>query len=376
MTKVSNNEQKSIKDSTRNKVRSSNIELYRIIIMLFIIAHHYVVNSGIISVIGENGYTNPNSLFLLLFGFGGKTGINCFVLITGYYMCTSNITLKKFIKLLFEVEFYKILFYFIFLVSGYEEFSLKSCIKSLLPFYAINKNFVGCYLVFFCFIPFLNILISNMKKYQHRYLLILCIISMSVFPTLKMNVVFSYVSWFMVVYIVGSYIRLYPSYWFDNKRISIISTMFFLFISLLSVIIGAIFAENYGKEIYYYFVSDSNKLLPLFLAISSFCLFKNIMMRYNKFINIVARSCFGVLLIHTINATMREWLWFDALSNVSFYDSDYLVVHALLSVFGIFIVCTLIDYIRIELFEKRYLALFDKMISSKKVNKFADILKE
>jgi len=335
-----------------------------------------VVNSGLITVIGESGYTNPNSLFLLFLGFGGKTGINCFVLITGYYMCTSHIKLKKFIKLLFEVEFYKIMFYIIFLVSGYGEFSLKSCIKSLLPFYAINKNFVGCYLIFFCFIPFLNILISNMKKYQHRYLMILCVITMSVFPTLKMNVVFSYVSWFMVIYIVGSYIRLYPSYWFDNKKISIIFTILFLFISLFTVMMGAIIAEDYGKEIYYYFVSDSNKLFALFLAISSFCLFKNITIRYNKFINIVARSCFGVLLIHTINATMREWLWFDTLRNVSFYDSKYLVVHALLSVFGIYIICTLIDYIRIELFEKRYLILVDKVINSSTVNKYINIFKE
>jgi len=37
MTKVINNEQKFIIDSTRNKVRSSNIELYRIIIMLLLL---------------------------------------------------------------------------------------------------------------------------------------------------------------------------------------------------------------------------------------------------------------------------------------------------------------------------------------------------
>lgn len=34
------------------KVRSSNLELYRIIAMLLIVAHHYVVNSGLLD---ENG---------------------------------------------------------------------------------------------------------------------------------------------------------------------------------------------------------------------------------------------------------------------------------------------------------------------------------
>ncbi len=66
--------------------RSSNLELFRIITMLLIIAHHYVVNSGLTEIL----YVNPlssKSIFLFLFGAWGKTGINCFVLITGYFMC-------------------------------------------------------------------------------------------------------------------------------------------------------------------------------------------------------------------------------------------------------------------------------------------------
>lgn len=35
------------------KERNSNLELYRIIVMLLIVAHHYVVNSGLMSVMKE-----------------------------------------------------------------------------------------------------------------------------------------------------------------------------------------------------------------------------------------------------------------------------------------------------------------------------------
>ena len=61
-----------------NKNRDSKLELYRIIVMLLIVAHHYVVSSGLTA----DGpiYTDPlswRSLFLLLFGAWGKTGINC-----------------------------------------------------------------------------------------------------------------------------------------------------------------------------------------------------------------------------------------------------------------------------------------------------------
>jgi hypothetical protein len=76
--------------------------------MLMIVAHHYVVNSGLLDCIEKQSQLGVKDYFLLLFGWGGKTGIDCFVLITGYFMCTSDITKKKFCKLLGEVYFYRI----------------------------------------------------------------------------------------------------------------------------------------------------------------------------------------------------------------------------------------------------------------------------
>ena len=90
------------------KARSSNIELFRIISMLMIVAHHYVVNSGLLDYIDAKFALQFKDYFLLLFGWGGKTGINCFVLITGYFMCESNITKKKFFKLLGRCEIFSV----------------------------------------------------------------------------------------------------------------------------------------------------------------------------------------------------------------------------------------------------------------------------
>ena len=102
--------------------RKSTLELYRIVVMWFIVAHHYVVNSELMDVMKEEPLSG-NSIFFFLFGAWGKTGINCFVLITGYFMCKSQITVQKFLKLLFEVLFYNILIYFVFIACKYEKFS-------------------------------------------------------------------------------------------------------------------------------------------------------------------------------------------------------------------------------------------------------------
>lgn len=340
--------------------RQSNLELFRIITMMIIVAHHYVVTSGLLDLITQNGLTKPASLFLLLFGWGGKTGINCFVMISGYFMCSSSINLKKFLKLLLEFEFYKIVIYLVFLITGYSEFSLKSAVKTVLPVVRLGDNFTNCYLVFFLFIPFLNILIKGMNEKMHRYLIALCLFAMTLLPTLGLEVRFSYVSWFMVIYFIGAYIRLYPNKYFDNKKLCGAAALLSLAASWASVAGGAWVSEKYGKAIWFHFVEDANKILAVTTSIAAFLFFKNLKMGYSKFINTVAASTFGVLLIHSGGSTMRAWLWGDVCRNTSFYDSKFLVLHAFGSVIIIYAVCTLIDYLRIKFPEKMFFNIYDK----------------
>ena len=94
------------------KQRQSNFELLRIILMLAIIAHHFVVNSGIADYFQVHSY---KTLYLILFGMWGKTAINVFVLITGYFMCKSEFKWMKVLKLFLEVKFYKILLFIVFI---------------------------------------------------------------------------------------------------------------------------------------------------------------------------------------------------------------------------------------------------------------------
>ena len=136
--------------------------------MILIIAHHYVVNSGLMEVMSAD-ILSAKSVFLYLFGAWGKIGINCFVLITGYFMCKSHITVKKFAKLVLEVVFYKVTIYCIFVFCGVSKFSFFQLMKAFLPVTQIADNFTGCFIVFFLFIPFLNLLLKNISEKQHFY---------------------------------------------------------------------------------------------------------------------------------------------------------------------------------------------------------------
>ena len=343
--------------------RNSNLELYRIIVMLLIVAHHYVVNSGLTDA-GGVIYSDPmsaKSLFLLIFGAWGKTGINCFVLITGYFMCKSRITAKKFFKLLFELEFYNIVIYFIFLLSGYEPFSLKEFVKCILPVYSVSYGFTSCFLLFYLCIPFLNILIHNLNEKQHFRLILLVSFIYIFFGTVpKFSVTMNYVSWFCVLFFIASYIRLYSKKIFENKAFWGIATLISIALSVISVVSCAWLGSKIDRNMAFYFVSDSNTFLAVTNGVCSFMFFKNLKIRQSKFINTVAASTFGVLCIHANSDTMRRWLWKDTLNNVGAYGSDLIVLHAIGVVIAIFIICTLIDMARIRLIERLFFKLWDR----------------
>ena len=333
--------------------------------MLLIVAHHYVVNSGVLEAV----YSSPletNSIFLFLFGMWGKIGINCFVLITGYFMCKSNITVRKFLKLVLEVEFYKVVIYAIFVLSGYETISLTGILKAVLPIISIGTNFTGCFLMFYLCIPFLNILVRNMSEKQHLGLLGLVFFTYILMGTIPVfSVTMNYVSWFICLYFIASYIRLYPKAIFDKTKVWGVCTVILGIVCVASVLCCVWLGNRIGRQMAYYFVADSNTFLAVCFGVSSFLFFKNANIKQNKIINTIASSTFGVLLIHANSDTMRRWLWQTVLNVKGAFSLSIpmLVIHAVLSVLGIFAVCVIIDQIRIRTVEKLILDKAEKGVN-------------
>lgn len=353
--------EQSLKDKKEVKHRDSNLELYRIIVMLAIVAHHYVVNSGVMSAINADGWTT-RSVFYLLFGMWGKTGINCFVLITGYYMCTSQITLRKFLKLLLQVEFYNIVIYAIFVLMGYEQFSVKEAIKGLWLVQSVTDGFTACFLLFYLTIPFMNILIKGMSRKMHLLLVSYLLFIYSFLASMPMITVKSnYVVWFSVLYFLASYIRLYQPRWI--RYVSHLGGAFLLVaISMLSVV-GMHYVNTHSglSMICTAFVADSYKMLALMTSVSLFLYFKNMKIAYSNVINTIASTTFGVLCIHANSDTMRQWLWRDVVDCIGHYTIDYYYLYALMAVLLIFSVCSLIDYVRIHTVEKWMFRVIDKL---------------
>lgn len=343
--------------------RDSNLELLRIILMFLIIAHHYVVNSGLTDADGPiaNNLLSPKSMGLLIYGAWGKVAINCFVLITGYFTCKMNIPARKFFKLLFEVLFYNIIIGTIFIICGYTQPSISAIVEMFFPFTQIAKNFTGTYLLFFLCLPFLNILVHNMTEKQHFSLLItlgFIYVFLGTIPYIVIN--FNYVTWFSVIYLIAAFIRLYPKEIYSNRKFWGRMLVFSLALSICSIVVCTSLGVIAGPGYWYIFVTDCNTFLAVATSICFFMYFKNLDIVYNSFINTVASTTFGVFLIHTNTRDLVKWLWIDTFKNTQLYSSPWLPLHALGSVLVVFVLCSFIDYLRIQLIEKPFFRIWDK----------------
>lgn len=172
------------------------------------------------------------------------------------------------------------------------------------------------------------------------------------------GVTFNYVTWFGIIYLIASYIRLYPNKVFNNKSL-------WGWLSLATLIIAcmsAVFMHWMIGRGEMFFVSDSNKFFAVAVAVSSFLWFKNLNITYSKTINWIGASTFGVLLIHANSDAMRQWLWKDTVDCVGHYAMP--IAQLILFSFGvvafIFYACILIDRIRIKLIEEPFFRWYDK----------------
>ncbi len=355
--------------SQNTKQRSSNLELFRIITMLLIVAHHYVINSDIFQSVLEGNRFSAANIFLVLLGAWGKTGINCFVLITGYFMCKSKITASKYFKLLFEVMFYKITIFVIFFFAGLETISLTSLLNTFFPTTTVASGFTDCFLIFYLLIPFANILISQLTKHSHLTLIAILLFAYTFMATVPwFSVKLNYISWFFVLYLIASFVQLHPCEKFNNNKIWGPVMICSILLSVASVI--AIFL--YGDKVKiisgdtpYYFLSDSNKPFALLVAFSAFMFFRNMRIPYVKLVNTIGATTYGVLLIHSNSDTMRNWLWNTVLKNNSYYGTSSIYAHAIISVLLVFTVCSFIDFLRIKFIEPPAMKLFNKFMAAR-----------
>ncbi|HAT4224184.1 acyltransferase family protein [Clostridium perfringens] len=344
----------------KNKIkeRNSSLEILRIFSMILIIAHHYSVH-GYFNL-SEQSLT-LNKIIVQVLSLGGKLGVNCFILITGYFLIKSKFSFKKLFFFIAEVYFYSISLFFIFIFLGLKEFSFKNFIIASLPITFNGYWFVTIYIIMYMFSSYINKFIYSLNKLELFKFIALGIFLWSFIPTfILVSPGFSNLAWFIILYTIAAYCRLYPNNIILSYKVNLIIVIITYSITVFSVIVF----DLIGTKIK--LVGDNatifmagNRLPIAICSISLFLVFKNLRVKSNKFINTISATTFGIYLIHD-NTYVRPFLWNNILKNSEYLNSNFLVIHAIVSITIVFIICSIIDYLRKKLIEKPLLELISR----------------
>ena len=340
--------------------RNSNIELLRIISIFMIILSHYTVHNGIANELLPLGLNR----YILEISTLGNIGVIIFLLITGYYNIEKQnpFKIKKLLLLYFQVLFYSITIYCIFVTLGKEKFLLSDLIKNSLPITYKKYWFITAYVVMYIFTPFINKLLNSLTNKEHTLFIIIGIAILTLKLITKQDLYISEVGSFIIFYSIGAFLKKYPSNYFSKKKN--ITKVFI--ISICCLLISVALLDIIGTK--YNFIAkhstclfSKNSIVSILFAVSLFNIFINKKEKNIRFINTISKSVLGVYLISD-NFLIRRILWNDILRCREYVLSKYLLLHMIISIVIVFSLCILIDYLRIKIIEPIFIKIYDKTI--------------
>lgn len=329
------------------KKRAANLDLLRIISMLLIILLHSIDHSGVIEAAdAAGGIIGWYTRFLYMLA---QVCVNCYVLLSGYFLVTSKFRLQKLVALWMEVVFYSLAIRLVFIATGYKPFSISSLISCFVPIFTGRYWFITIYFGLYFVSPFLNLLIHGMNRKQHLTLNAILFVLMSgmvsVAPNFKgMNSGAGWgLAWFVTLYLAAAWFRLYyqPTGKFAAKLFSWAGLA-----AIVTVLYeaGNVFSpiKSIAANWYRY---DSVPAYAMSLLV--FAAFLNVEIKsqsMKKLVSLIASTTFGVYLIHA-HADFSPWLWEMANLPQKIGALAFPAIQ-LLSVAVIFGGCSFIDMIR------------------------------
>lgn len=338
--------------------RLSKFEVIRILAMFLIVLHHAVVH-GVCDV---NKSLNPiatrlvNGSIAYILGSGGIVGVYLFVLITGYFMINSKISLGKLVKLWLPIFFWSL---FIFGFLGNHS-SIKELIRAIFPILFGEYWFMTVYVFMYCLIPVLNNIVNSIKS--QKELLYLGIISLFIiggaFPKLGLGMIASRLADFCIVYCVGAVIRK-QSILKNEKYVQLAKKLFVIFIlvDILGIFVLTYAGGILDKVIFIKLSKDIVihhwTMIGIAEAITLFIMMGTTNIGYHPIINRIAACMFGIYLISD-NEYTQKLIWHQLFNmrQALTYPWWLMIVYILGVTIVVFVCCGILEYICQLIFSK------------------------
>lgn len=318
--------------------------------MLLIISFHYAFKGGFTDEIPWFNWYIIKVIWMF-----GELGVNCFMLITGYFMVEGRFKLRKLIQLWVQIETYNIAVMLVAYKIGVLHWTgKKAFILQLLPVWQGKWWFMTVYIIIYILSPFMKQFAKNISKDDYIKFLAVCLMLWSVIPTIlgvfrndtEGSLYYTRAVWLVVIWFTGGYLRLY-----GHHCVGPIKSWKRVFCITLIIIIGSIWAIKHFDSFFAWLGTTEPAYLwrpnttPMYiLSVSLFCIFLDMRLPYRKVIDRAASTTLGIYLLH--DSVLAGFLWGEVFKNSSYGDSPFLVIHIVWATMVIFLTGMIIDLIR------------------------------
>lgn len=339
----------------QKKVRDSNLELLRIVAMYFVVCHHLIVH-GLHeawypqTAIVDELQLGVNSVIFMLLNAFFVVAVNCYVLISGY--CGIKPTLKKAFSLFSICVFYSLLSYLIY-AFAMNDFSVKEFIISFMPFsHTRGLWFVGAYFMLFLMSPLLNAAADylNGRNVREWIFALMGLVIITFYfgyiwrgnPNSDGFNVFN----FLLLYMIGRFLKQNRLLWQLQKYKSLFA---YLLCTVVTFVLAFLFAYYTDKPTSVFTVAwRYNSPFVIMGSVALFMFFASLDVK-SRIVNSVALSTFAVYLFHE-NTCMRGFLYDFVRETADGMSLCPLLLYILCLAAGVFVVCTLLDRVRMFIF--------------------------
>ncbi len=339
--------------------RNYGIDALRIVSMLMIVVLHILGNGGIIENSKSTNFWVAWFLEIACF-----CAVNCYALISGYVGVFSKYKIGNLAYIWCQVAFYSVLITMGFKVFCPQSVGKTEILSAFLPIVSKQYWYVTAYAILFLFIPFLNAGIEKLSQKQLGFFLG----SIFVFSSLLQPVIHHFwgdvfllgagysALWLIILYVLGGYIHKYGLF----DKIKRHRTSVFLSLFLLSTLITwcskflletfskRFFGKTTGVDIFINYQSITMVASAVFLLLAFEKI--NFAPAVTKIIAFLSPLAFSVYLIHVQHLVFEKilkdrFLW---VADRPLYQMLPLVLAIALA---IYIICSAIDFVRLELFK-------------------------
>lgn len=345
--------------SNRISARESGMELLRILAILFVTCHHFLLFGVYGGKAGGNdvGFWLLNSFIYI--------GVNCFILISGYFGIRAKV--KGFLNLYLIIAFYSLLCFTCNCLLDTCDFNVKSVIIN--AFFCISHKgdwFIQGYVVLFLSAPLINRALEKIDRGGYLIILLLYTVMNEYFgyfwKTPSFNIDGFNASQFIYLYLIGGYMRRYLSRdWIDKRR----SVFMISYIVCSALYGGMVFLDGIHRVPHWDPWKYNNPLL-IASSISFFLFFASFHFK-SKAVNTIGASTFAIFLaqggVRNLYKHIGE-LYLNVSDKIG-YNSILVKLFYILIVGILFSICVIIfDQLRILLFKpiwKAYDAVEEKV---------------